>query len=824
MKSLTAGLLALALSLFIGCSSEEPVADPPEEAVSSGETSAAEVSPVGRSEDLPLPKIATRALDVHTPEPGYAVFVNGAPARMESGELLLTPCRVQIPAEEYGEIKITIAKEGVEDASLEVLDTDESELNFTDIKPTMDFTKSLLASPLLHAEVGHPVALLSLNSPGRELDPYIEPNGLVIWFVGERTEGRAIFRAERESPLAFFNPPVILPTSQSSDLPASPSTTEDGRLIYALPERNRVHSLVTTAENSDRPDVLQSGTKSHQIWDGSQILRDGLQLYWSERSEGSEDWQGFVSTRPNVLQPFADAKAFPIPGFLPCMSADGLRQYLFDGKVLKRARRTTTSERFSSPEIIASLNLPDYRHDPHRRLFWVSEDEGWLFYSANIAGGDLNVVRLFPSPAWGYAPRGEKIAPRAIVAETKPVDPDTLPFDPPEVKSEPAKPKRTYPQVREDFVKLLKDGELEKADQLLKDAANDPVLQHDQDVLKWDREEWQAVTGFWNDLKERLRTLPPDTSINIRTAKVKFVKFDNDVIHYRTTKAGSKPLAEMPLRDLVKILEPTWTPETTAGPMQAAVLLYYDAQGDRKLAETYLKKAGEAGFAFQRRLPERLLHIAKREIDEDRVAAGLLYLERIKAEYPKTPTADAALTMEADIYKAVAWNPVGPRIWSDAEEGTYLADKTRQQSSYLVSPLMYQHFELRGEWRITEPGGSGGVFFRFAAPGKDDPYRKAFKLQLGDDKDFKPDPQSTGALHTYEAPNENASKPRGEWNTLRLRVQNLKVEIWINGKLVLDTIAQNDRIPLEGFIAIDGVNGGIAYRKLLLVELPPSVE
>jgi hypothetical protein len=116
------------------------------------------------------------------------------------------------------------------------------------------------------------------------------------------------------------------------------------------------------------------------------------------------------------------------------------------------------------------------------------------------------------------------------------------------------------------------------------------------------------------------------------------------------------------------------------------------------------------------------------------------------------------------------------------------------------------------------------VFFRYASPGKEDPYRKAFKLQLADDKDFKPDPQSTGALHTYEAPSENASKMRGEWNTLRLRVRNLNVEVWINGKQVLDTIAQNDMVPLAGFVALDGVTGGIAYRKTLLVELPPNVE
>jgi hypothetical protein len=223
-------------------------------------------------------------------------------------------------------------------------------------------------------------------------------------------------------------------------------------------------------------------------------------------------------------------------------------------------------------------------------------------------------------------------------------------------------------------------------------------------------------------------------------------------------------------------------------------------------------------------LAGRVLHNAQRELDDGRLAEGLAYLETLLETHPDSQAAELGKTLQSEIYQNIAWETIGPRNWQKPEDGTYLADKTRQAGSYLVSPKSYTHFELRAEWKIVEPGGSGGVFFRYASPGKEDPYRKAFKLQLADDKDFKPDPQSTGALHTYEAPSENASKMRGEWNTLRLRVRNLNVEVWINGKQVLDAIAQNDMVPLAGFVALDGVTGGIAYRKTLLVELPPNVE
>ena len=219
------------------------------------------------------------------------------------------------------------------------------------------------------------------------------------------------------------------------------------------------------------------------------------------------------------------------------------------------------------------------------------------------------------------------------------------------------------------------------------------------------------------------------------------------------------------------------------------------------------------------------MHAARREIAESRIAEGLSILEqRAKPIIPIPPPPAPRKHSKRKPTKKSAGNRRAREPGNIRNPACTLADKTRQPGSYLVSPKPYRHFELRTEWKITEPGGSGGVFFRFAAPGRDDPYRKAFKVQLADDKDFKPDPQTTGALHTYEAPSENRSKARGEWNTLRLRVQNLKVEVWINGKQVLDTIAQNDMVPVEGYVALDGISGGIAYRKTLLVELAPTVE
>ena len=112
------------------------------------------------------------------------------------------------------------------------------------------------------------------------------------------------------------------------------------------------------------------------------------------------------------------------------------------------------------------------------------------------------------------------------------------------------------------------------------------------------------------------------------------------------------------------------------------------------------------------------------------------------------------------------------------------------------------------------------MFFRY--PGQGELYGNSFKVQLANDYGLLPDPQCTGSLFNYQAPEENAVRKPGEWNTLTLRVRGDSAEVQINGKVVLETVAVSERIPSRGFVALDGISGGIAYRNIELSELPPE--
>ena len=125
--------------------------------------------------------------------------------------------------------------------------------------------------------------------------------------------------------------------------------------------------------------------------------------------------------------------------------------------------------------------------------------------------------------------------------------------------------------------------------------------------------------------------------------------------------------------------------------------------------------------------------------------------------------------------------------------------------------------ELKLEWKTTAATGQGGVFFRYSGQGEF--YASSFKIQLSNDFGIPREMHGTGSLFGIEAPTTNAVKKQGEWNTLVIRVQAEKVEVTINSRPVLKTSAIKAEIPIKGHIALDGVAGGITYRKILLTEL-----
>jgi hypothetical protein len=156
----------------------------------------------------------------------------------------------------------------------------------------------------------------------------------------------------------------------------------------------------------------------------------------------------------------------------------------------------------------------------------------------------------------------------------------------------------------------------------------------------------------------------------------------------------------------------------------------------------------------------------------------------------------------------------------------------------LITVQKFDDFEFSWEWKIAPAGNNGIKYFvteeRPAAPGHE--------YQMIDDErneDGKVGPQRTTASFYDILPpaTDKPTKPAGEWNQSRVRVQGNHVEHWLNGKKVLEYELGGDQVKaglakskfrtfpdfgtkIRGHIMLTYHNDECWFRNLKIRELP----
>ncbi len=113
----------------------------------------------------------------------------------------------------------------------------------------------------------------------------------------------------------------------------------------------------------------------------------------------------------------------------------------------------------------------------------------------------------------------------------------------------------------------------------------------------------------------------------------------------------------------------------------------------------------------------------------------------------------------------------------------------------IITRAMYGDFELYLEYMTPEGDrGNSGVFYHVSEDA-DSVTHIGPEIQILNDNDpwleaehSVPAPmRATGALFALDAPNENKRvNPEGEYNSMRIRVEDRRGRVWLNGPLVLD--------------------------------------
>lgn len=105
----------------------------------------------------------------------------------------------------------------------------------------------------------------------------------------------------------------------------------------------------------------------------------------------------------------------------------------------------------------------------------------------------------------------------------------------------------------------------------------------------------------------------------------------------------------------------------------------------------------------------------------------------------------------------------------------------------IVTEEEFESFELSLDWRV-EKGGNSGIFFGVTED-HDNVWETGPEYQILDNaghKDGVDAKTSAGANYALHAPAKDLSRPAGEWNQARIRVDGTKVEHWMNGVKLLE--------------------------------------
>ncbi|HVR30099.1 MAG TPA: DUF1080 domain-containing protein, partial [Thermoanaerobaculia bacterium] len=105
----------------------------------------------------------------------------------------------------------------------------------------------------------------------------------------------------------------------------------------------------------------------------------------------------------------------------------------------------------------------------------------------------------------------------------------------------------------------------------------------------------------------------------------------------------------------------------------------------------------------------------------------------------------------------------------------------------IVTKDEYGDFELALEWAVG-PAGNSGIFFRVSDDAQRT-YETGAEYQILDNaghRDGQRAVTSAGSNYALHAPVEDVTRPLGEWNEARIRVEGQRVEHWLNGTKLLE--------------------------------------
>lgn len=156
----------------------------------------------------------------------------------------------------------------------------------------------------------------------------------------------------------------------------------------------------------------------------------------------------------------------------------------------------------------------------------------------------------------------------------------------------------------------------------------------------------------------------------------------------------------------------------------------------------------------------------------------------------------------------------------------------------IVTVKEYADFELKLEWKVVDRAGNSGVILR-AQEDAVTSWHTGPEMQVLDNEAYRgrDASQLAGACYDLYAPERDVSRPRGQWNRVRVVAKGAHMEHWLNGvKIVEYELGSDDwkrRVanskfkdmkhfqnpPLTGRICLQDHTSRTEYRNIKIREL-----
>jgi hypothetical protein len=128
------------------------------------------------------------------------------------------------------------------------------------------------------------------------------------------------------------------------------------------------------------------------------------------------------------------------------------------------------------------------------------------------------------------------------------------------------------------------------------------------------------------------------------------------------------------------------------------------------------------------------------------------------------------------------------------------ASANDKEGGDLVTNEEYGNFDLKMDWKISEKGNSGIIFYVHEDPAKyRETYQTGIEMQILDNGTPTRLGQPDGKLYTHRAgdlydlmASKEVAKPLGEWNQVEIKSLNGKLDFYMNGIHTLSTHLWDD--------------------------------